>query len=200
MILRQPLHQRRRHQQQLTALTRNEISSHPGSALNPADGTDIPTASHGLSGLAAAGGRLLRPAMHKPGRLVPAATAALLLLSGIGSSLGPERSSGLARPRDRNARRAMAGVVQPLATPLPRLQQRPRGTAPPRCGSGTFSRLPSRRRSSAPSRLPPWQRHSEAGAAARAEAVVAPPGPTRPDVRDHDRAPSLLDPDSDQAP
>ena len=26
----------------------------------------------------------------------------------------------------------------------------------------------------------PWQRHSEAGAAARAEAVVAPPGPTRP--------------------
>jgi hypothetical protein len=27
--------------------------------------------------------------MHKPGRLVPAATAALLLLSGIGRSLGP---------------------------------------------------------------------------------------------------------------
>lgn len=45
MILRQPLHQRRRHQQQLSAVTRNEISSHAGSLLNPADGTDIPTAS-----------------------------------------------------------------------------------------------------------------------------------------------------------
>jgi len=45
MILRQPLHQRRRHQQQLAALTPNEISSHPGSVLNPADSTDIPTAS-----------------------------------------------------------------------------------------------------------------------------------------------------------
>ena len=32
----------------------------------------------------------------------------------------PERSSGLDRPGDRNARRAMAGVVEPLATPLPR--------------------------------------------------------------------------------
>ena len=49
MILRQPLHQRRRHQQQLAALTPNEISSHPGSVLNPADSTDIPTASHGCS-------------------------------------------------------------------------------------------------------------------------------------------------------
>ena len=32
-------------------------------------------------------------------------------------------------------------------------------------------------------RLSAWQRHSEAGAAARAEAVVAPQGPARPDVR-----------------
>jgi hypothetical protein len=34
----------------------------------------------------------------------------------------PERSSGLGRPRDRNVRRAIAGVVEPLATPLPRQQ------------------------------------------------------------------------------
>jgi hypothetical protein len=46
MIFGQPLHQRRRHQHHLTALTRNEISSHPGSVLNQPDGTDIPTASH----------------------------------------------------------------------------------------------------------------------------------------------------------
>jgi hypothetical protein len=48
MILGQPLHQRRRHQQQLAALTRNELSSHPGSVLTPADDTDIPAASHEL--------------------------------------------------------------------------------------------------------------------------------------------------------
>jgi hypothetical protein len=30
----------------LAALTRNEISSHTGSLLNPPDDTDIPTASH----------------------------------------------------------------------------------------------------------------------------------------------------------
>ena len=35
MILRQPLHQRRRHQQQLAALTRNEISSHTRKCLKP---------------------------------------------------------------------------------------------------------------------------------------------------------------------
>jgi hypothetical protein len=45
MILRQPLTQRRRHQQQLTTLTTNEFSSHPRSVLNRSDGTDIPTAS-----------------------------------------------------------------------------------------------------------------------------------------------------------
>ena len=51
-----------------------------------------------------------------------------------------------------------------------------------------------------PTRLPqPWQRHSEPGPAARAEAVVAPHGPTGLDVRDHDRAASLLNPDSEQA-
>ena len=33
----------------------------------------------------------------------------------------------------------------------------------------------------------------------RAEAVVAPPGTNRPGLRDHDRAPSLLNPDSEQA-
>jgi hypothetical protein len=36
---------RRRHQQQLPTLTTHEFSSHPGSLLNPPDGTDIPTAS-----------------------------------------------------------------------------------------------------------------------------------------------------------
>jgi hypothetical protein len=42
-------------------------------------------------------------------------------------------------------------------------------------------------------RLPQtWQRHSEAGAAARAEAVVARPGPGRLDGGDCDTAPGLL--------
>ena len=45
MILRQPLPLRRRHQQHLPTLTTHEFSSHPGSLLNPPDGTDIPTAS-----------------------------------------------------------------------------------------------------------------------------------------------------------
>ena len=45
MILRQPLHQRGRHQQQLTTVNRYEISSHPGSVLNRSDSTDNPTAS-----------------------------------------------------------------------------------------------------------------------------------------------------------
>jgi hypothetical protein len=39
MILRQPIPQRRRHQQQLTTVNRDEISCHPKIVLNPADGT-----------------------------------------------------------------------------------------------------------------------------------------------------------------
>ena len=45
MILRQPVRQRRRHQQQLTTITTNEVQSHTGSVLNGPDSTDIPTAS-----------------------------------------------------------------------------------------------------------------------------------------------------------
>jgi len=45
MILGHPLHHRRRHQQQLAALTRNEISSHARKCLKPARRTDTPTAS-----------------------------------------------------------------------------------------------------------------------------------------------------------
>ena len=41
MILRQPLVQRRRHQQQLTTVNRDEFSCHPRSVLNPADGTNF---------------------------------------------------------------------------------------------------------------------------------------------------------------
>ena len=37
MILRQPLHQRRRHQQQLLALARNEIMGHAGIFVNASD-------------------------------------------------------------------------------------------------------------------------------------------------------------------
>ncbi len=49
VLLRQPLSQRRRHQQQLTTIDRYEISSHPRSVLNPPDSTDIPTASQHCS-------------------------------------------------------------------------------------------------------------------------------------------------------
>jgi hypothetical protein len=44
-----------------------------------------------------------------------------------------------------------------------------------------------------PRGLPSWQRHSEAGAAARAEAAVARPGRARLDVCDSPSAPGLLD-------
>ena len=44
-----------------------------------------------------------------------------------------------------------------------------------------------------PPLLQPWQRHSEAGAAARAEAAVARPGRARLDVGDSPSAPGLLD-------
>jgi len=44
---------------------------------------------HGLGCLAAAGGRLLQPGDAQAGSVVPTATAALLLLYGIGQSLGP---------------------------------------------------------------------------------------------------------------
>ena len=64
MILRQPLHQRRRHQQQLTALTRNEFSSHTRSVLNPADDTDIPTASRLCDRRPAAGQKGLSDRPH----------------------------------------------------------------------------------------------------------------------------------------
>jgi hypothetical protein len=51
VILRQPLHQRRRHQQQLAAVNRNEISSHDRSLLKTPDDPNTPTASRHLSGL-----------------------------------------------------------------------------------------------------------------------------------------------------
>ena len=58
MILRQPLDQRRRHQQQLTTVNPSEFSSHARSLLNPPDSTDIPTASRpsigGSAGIGAA--------------------------------------------------------------------------------------------------------------------------------------------------
>jgi len=48
-----------------------------------------PLVCHGFSCLAAAGGRLLRPGDAPVGSVVPAVTAALLLLYCIGWSLGP---------------------------------------------------------------------------------------------------------------
>ena len=50
VVLRQPVRQRRRHQQQLTTITTNEVQSHTGSVLNPPDSTNIPTASRHCDG------------------------------------------------------------------------------------------------------------------------------------------------------
>ena len=47
------------------------------------------------------------PAMQKPSRSRPAASAALLLLYGITPASGPERSPRVGRPRDRNARKGI---------------------------------------------------------------------------------------------
>ena len=45
MILRQPLPQRRRHQQQLITITPNEVLSHPRMSIDPPDGTVYATAT-----------------------------------------------------------------------------------------------------------------------------------------------------------
>jgi hypothetical protein len=45
MILRQPIHQRRRQQERLTAITRHEVLTHPGIVLDRPDGTLNPTAT-----------------------------------------------------------------------------------------------------------------------------------------------------------
>jgi hypothetical protein len=66
-------------------------------------------ACHGLSCLAAAGGRLLQSA-DAQAEPRPAASAALLLLCGIGLISGPERSSGLGHRRDWIARRHHAAA------------------------------------------------------------------------------------------
>jgi hypothetical protein len=45
MILRQPIHQRRRQQKRLTAITRHEVLTHPDIVLNRPDATLNPTAT-----------------------------------------------------------------------------------------------------------------------------------------------------------
>jgi hypothetical protein len=45
MILRQPIHQRRRQQERLTAITHHEVLAHTGIVLNGPDGTLNPTAT-----------------------------------------------------------------------------------------------------------------------------------------------------------
>ena len=77
--------------------------------------------------------------MHKRGSVVPAATAALLLLYGFGRSLVPGAIVRAWPPRDRNPRRAIAGVVEPLATPMPRAGQSGLAAALPGCGSGVIA-------------------------------------------------------------
>ncbi len=60
------------------------------------------------------------PAMHKPSRSRPAASAALLLLYSPRPTSRPKRSSRVGRPRDRYARNAIA-----LCRPVPRSRLRP---------------------------------------------------------------------------
>jgi hypothetical protein len=82
---------------------------------------------HGLSCLGAAGGRLLQPGDAQAGPLAAGEGAALLLLYGIGRSLGPRsRSSGPGRPRDRNARNAIASCHATAAIASPRFRSRGR--------------------------------------------------------------------------
>jgi hypothetical protein len=66
------------------------------------------------------------PAVHKRGRLVPAATAALLLIRHRPLPRSPERSSGLGRPRDRNPPTAIASPHATAAIAPPRFRSRGR--------------------------------------------------------------------------
>ena len=92
-----------------------------------------------------------------------------------------------------------AGVDRPALPPGEPIH-RPRGP------SSTVARTATRRRtiaswrsSSRPLPLGAWQRHSEPGPAARAEAVVAPPRTNRPGCARSRQGTELLNPDSEQA-
>ena len=128
------------------------------------------------------------PAMHKPSRSRPAGSARYCF-----STRRPTPRARIDRrgsaTRVIGSRRAIAG----FASCPPFLCHEPR--------SGSWRILPLEAvaaarttapggRSSATSRLQPWQRHGEAGGAARAEAVVARPGRARLDVGDRDNIPS----------
>jgi len=53
MLLRQPIRQRRRHQQQLTTITPTEFSSHPGSVLTRIVHEAVAAPMVGAAGLSA---------------------------------------------------------------------------------------------------------------------------------------------------
>ena len=78
-------------------------------------------------------------------------------------------------PYDRRGLSSVSSAGQPLRRePVVVCEQ------PPGCGGGT-TRTIAAVTATLPTRLPQaWQRHSEPGPAARAEAVVAPPGTNRP--------------------
>ena len=84
------------------------------------------------------------PAMHKPGRLLPAANAALLLLYGIGRSLGPRSDRPGPAVRVIEMRKAIASSHGSAAIAPPREGSR-------RCGvvEDRFDRGAGRDRSSA---------------------------------------------------
>jgi hypothetical protein len=90
--------------------------------------------------------------------------------------------------------RASVGV-----TAMPRLQQRRRAIPPPGCGSGPFSPLLT---AEGVAGAHDWCRGKGIASPDQPREPKQswrPPGPTGPDVRDHDRAPSLRNPDSEQA-
>jgi hypothetical protein len=144
---------------------------------------------HGFSCLAAAGGRLLRPGDAQARVGGPGGTRrATASLRHRPVPRSPERSSGLDRPGDRNARRAIAGVMEPLVTPLPRREQQGRTPA----FAEWSSRVPARRlwvcsatfRSAAPSRTtgsrrsgqrPRCSRRGEPGARCTTKAAMPHP-------------------------
>jgi hypothetical protein len=70
---------------------------------------------------------------------------------------------------------------------------------PPGCAERTIRRSPAVTATRSTRLSHPWQRHSEPGAAARSEAVVARPGPTRLDVDDRDTSRRLRARTSQQA-
>ena len=131
----------------------------------------------------------------RPSRPSPAPTLAAQLETGDPAATHLSAFSEVMGPLPVHAsvdspkpRRQAAAPVQGGATP----RIRGRLSAAAGCGEHTVRWSPTVTTTQSTRLSEPWQRHSEAGAAARAKAVVARSGRARLDVGDCDSTPGLL--------